>query len=153
MPQTGPEIADELLRAIAAIRRTSRRRSDRPAELAALTGAQLELARLIRRRPGVSVTDAAQELSLAANTVSTLVGQLCEAGLVVRRVDASDRRVARLELAADLQRRIDAWRDRRVVALGNAIESLSPAERQRLAETVPLLARLAEQLEAQEPLP
>jgi DNA-binding CsgD family transcriptional regulator len=53
----------------ARIRRAGRRYSGRPVELSLLTGAQLELVRLVRRRPGLSVADAAQELGLAANTV------------------------------------------------------------------------------------
>lgn len=141
------QIADELLRAVGAVRRTSRRHASRPVELSTLTGSQLELARLIRRRPGVSIAEAAQDLRLAPNTVSTLVRQLSERGLVVRQVDADDRRFARLELAADLRRKIDAWRDRRVVALGAAIGSLPAAERKQLVAALPLLARVAERLD------
>ncbi|HEY1635005.1 MAG TPA: winged helix-turn-helix transcriptional regulator, partial [Acidimicrobiales bacterium] len=69
-------MADELLTNIASIRRAGRRQAGRPVELSSLTGAQLELLRLVRRRPGVSIADAAQELRLAPNTVSTLVRQL-----------------------------------------------------------------------------
>jgi DNA-binding MarR family transcriptional regulator len=141
-------IADELLTAMASIRRSGRRHAGRPVELSSLTGAQLELARLVRRRPGVSIAEAAQELRLAPNTVSTLVGQLTEAGLLLRRVDESDRRVARLELSADIRRKIDAWRDRRVVALDAAIGGLSRRDQRGLVDAVPTLARLAEQLEA-----
>jgi DNA-binding MarR family transcriptional regulator len=148
LPRSGPEqIADELLRAIGAVRRTSRRHGARPVELSALTGAQLELARLVRRRPGVSIAEAAQELRLAPNTVSTLVRQLGEQGLLVRQRDADDRRVARLELAAELGRKIDAWRDHRLVALGAAIEALPAAGQKQLAAAVPLLARVAELLD------
>ncbi|MGH3003349.1 MAG: MarR family winged helix-turn-helix transcriptional regulator [Gaiellaceae bacterium] len=144
------EIAAELLRATGSIRRTSRRRSTRPVELAALTGTQLELARLVRRRPGISVTDAARELRLAANTVSTLVRELTDRRIVVRRVDADDRRIARLKLSEDIRRKIDDWRDRRVVALGAAVEALPAADRRRLAGALPLLARLVEHLDEQE---
>nr|WP_232320542.1 MarR family transcriptional regulator [Rhodococcus sp. WMMA185] len=44
----------------------------------------MELARLLRRRPGISVADAAAGLGLAANTVSTLARQIVDAGLVER---------------------------------------------------------------------
>ncbi|HEY1634071.1 MAG TPA: MarR family transcriptional regulator, partial [Acidimicrobiales bacterium] len=116
-------------------------------ELSSLTGAQLELLRLVRRRPGVSIADAAQELRLAPNTVSTLVRQLTERGLMLRRVHDTDRRVARLELSADIRRKVDAWRDRRVVGLGESIGRLSPEDQRSMVAALPLLARLAEHLE------
>ena len=140
--------ADTLLSTFARIRRAGRRHSGRPAELGSLTSAQLELLRLVRRRPGVSVADAARELGLAANTVSTLVRDLSEAGLLIRHVSAVDRRVARLELTAGIRGQIDAWRDRRVVALTAAIDELTDADRERLLDAVPVLERVAEQLEA-----
>ena len=69
-----------------AIRRSGRRHAGRPEELSQLTGSQLELVRLLRRRPGISVNQVADELNLAPNTVSTLVRQLVDAGFVVRRL-------------------------------------------------------------------
>ena len=98
-------LADELLAAMGARRRSGRRRAGRPEELSQLTGSQLELVRLLRRRPGISVNEVAHELNLAPNTVSTLVRQLVDAGFVVRRCQEADRRVARLDLAEDLGRR------------------------------------------------
>jgi DNA-binding MarR family transcriptional regulator len=141
-------VADGLLATFAAIRRAGRRYSTRPVELSSLTGAQLELARLVRRRPGGSIASAAEELRLAPNTVSTLVGELTAAGLLLRRVDPTDRRVASLELSPALGRKIDAWRDRRVTALGEAIHRLPDDERLRVERALPVLARIADELEA-----
>jgi DNA-binding MarR family transcriptional regulator len=140
-------VADALLKETARIRRVGRRRQGRPEELVRLTGAQLELVKLVRRTPGVSVTQAAAELGLAANTVSTLVRQLIEAGMLVRTPDPSDRRVARLELPESLARRVGAWRDRRLVALGDAIATLDPGEQTTVAAAVALLGRVADELE------
>jgi DNA-binding MarR family transcriptional regulator len=140
--------ADELLSTMASIRRTGRRVAERPAELSALTGAQLELARLVRRRPGISIAEAASELRLAPNTVSTLVRRLTDTGLMFRLVGEPDRRIARLELSADLRHRIDAWRDRRVVALGASIGRLPAGDQRLLLEALPVLGRLADQLAA-----
>ncbi len=133
---------------MASVRRTSRRRAGRPVELSALSDAQLEVVRLVRRRPGVSIAEAARELRLAPNTVSTLVGQLTAAGVMQRGADEADRRVARLELAPDIRRRVAAWRDRKVVALGTALERLARDDQRRLVEALPALGRLAEELEA-----
>jgi DNA-binding MarR family transcriptional regulator len=142
----GTALADELLAAMASIRRSGRRRSGRPVELAELNGSQLELVRLVRRRPGVSVADAAEELRLAPNTVSTLVGQLTDSGMLLRLADESDRRVARLDLAGATRRNVDAWRDRRVVDLAAAMARLPAPDRRRLEEAVPALSRLADLL-------
>jgi DNA-binding MarR family transcriptional regulator len=141
-----PALADELLATMASIRRSGRLVAGRPVELSALTGSQLDLVRLVRRRPGVSVTEAAGELRLAANTVSTLVRQLSDAGLLSRTADDSDRRVARLELTAAMQRKVDALRDRRVAMLTAAMARLSPADRRRLVGALGVLERLAGRL-------
>jgi len=137
-----------LLSTIARIRRAGRRQAGRPAELRSLTGAQQELLRVVSRRPGVSVADAAAELRLAPNTVSTLVGSLSQQGLLVRGVSESDRRVVRLELSGVIREQIDAWRDRRVVALAAAVGALPLGEQERLLEATAIMADVAELLDA-----
>lgn len=136
-------LADQLLAAMSDIRRSCRRAGERPAVLLALSGAQLELVRLVRRQPGISVAQAAQQLNVAANTVSTLVGQLTEAGLVDRRPDESDRRVARLALTPEARDRVEAWRDRRTAVLAAAMGRLAPGERSELERVVATLGGLA----------
>ncbi len=140
-------LADRLLGALSLVRRNGRRLAARPVELAPLTGAQLELVRLVRRRPGTSVAEAAAELHLAANTVSTLVGQLVEEGLVERLTDATDRRVARLQLRPEIRRKVDAWRDRRMMKVADAISRLPAADRRSLLRAATVLERLAGELE------
>ncbi len=140
-------VADALLTQTARIRRVGRRRQGRPQELERLGGAQLELVKLVRRSPGVSVAQAAAELGLAANTVSTLVRRLSDDGMLVRTVDPADRRVARLKLPEELARRVGAYRDRRMVALGAAIATLEPDEQATVAAATALLARVADELE------
>jgi DNA-binding MarR family transcriptional regulator len=145
-----PASPEDLLEAVAAIRRAVRRRVGRPVELSVLTGAQLELVRLLRREPGVSIADAAARLRVAPNTVSTLVGQLADAGVLERRTDEVDRRVVRLTLNPGIRRRVDAVRDRRVDALGEAMSRLSPEERRLVDEATPVLLRLADELQNEE---
>jgi DNA-binding MarR family transcriptional regulator len=138
-------LADRLISTMASIRRSGRL-VGRPAELAELTGAQLDLVRLVRRRPGISVAEAAAELRLAPNTVSTLVRQVTSAGMLVRRTDNTDRRVARLELTADMAAKVGRFRDRRVALLASAFAELRPADRQRLEAAIGLLQHVAARL-------
>jgi len=141
------DLADQLLEAMARIRRANRRHGRRPVELSSLSSAQLEFVRFLRRHPGASVAEVATELALAPNTVSTLVRQMVEAGIVTRSVDGRDRRVARLTLAGDIARKVDAWRDRRVVSVASAIDQLTAADVRRLSESAAVLAMLADRLE------
>jgi DNA-binding MarR family transcriptional regulator len=138
--------SDDLLDALGAFRRTLRRHVGTPLS-PPLTGAQVELVRVVRRDPGTSVAEAAEKLGVAPNTVSTLVSQLSDARVIVRRVDDDDRRVARLDLAPDVRKKVDAWRDRRVVVLTQALNRLSQSDRRRLDEAVPVLERLVRELD------
>lgn len=137
---------DELIDALSALRRALRHGSARPSELAALTGAQLELVRLVRRSPGISVAEAATALRVAPNTVSTLVRTLTDRRVLVRHADAHDRRIGRLELAPGVRRKVEAWRDRRSDVLANGLAALSEGDRKKLAAAVPVLDKLAEEV-------
>jgi DNA-binding MarR family transcriptional regulator len=142
--------ADDLLSVMASIRRSGRLLAGRPVELSTLTSSQIDLVRLILRRPGVSVTQAAEELRLAPNTVSTLIRQLSDQGLLIRRIDDQDRRVARLDLTPGMRRKVGAFRDRRVATLVGAMTQMSAKDRGRLADAVAILEELAGRLEEQE---
>jgi DNA-binding MarR family transcriptional regulator len=132
-----------MLDAMASLRRALRQVGGRPAELSALTGAELELVRLLRKRPGLSVAQAAQELRVAPNTVSTLVGRLAASGKVVREVDGTDRRVARLDLDPEVRRTLGAWRDRKTLTFSESLALLPSEDRERLDDFLAVLERLA----------
>ena len=136
-------LADDLFTAVGQLRRHGRRLGGGPFPAGALSGAQVELVRLVRHRPGLSVAEAAAELALAPNTVSTLVGQLAEAEVLTRVTDPQDRRVARLALTAPAKERVERWRDRRAAATAAAIADLDLSERAALERAVPIIARLA----------
>jgi DNA-binding MarR family transcriptional regulator len=137
-------VADALFAAIGVLRREVRRAVGRPWPLQSLSGSQVELLRLIRRQPGVSVADAATELGLAPNSVSTLVGQLNDAGLIRRTPDPADRRVARLTLTSAARRYTDAWRDRRSAVAASAISQLTARDRVLLESALPVLDKITD---------
>jgi DNA-binding MarR family transcriptional regulator len=139
-------LAGEVLAAISAVRRVTRRaaRSAWRAEL--LPPAQSELLQLAAARPGISVAEAAHELRLAPNTVSTLVGRLTAAGLLGRTRAASDGRSVELTVTGSGALRIAEWRDLRADLAGQALDRLTAGDRQALADAVPALLRFAANL-------
>jgi DNA-binding MarR family transcriptional regulator len=136
-------LAEELPDAISSVRRAVRRQTGPMEEVAHLTTAQVQLVRVVRRRPGTSVAEAAAELGVAPNTVSTLVRQLVEAGVVTRRNDPGDRRVARLALAPPVADGLGVWLEKRSAALAEALAGLTAADREALASVLGPLSRLA----------
>ncbi|HEY7324192.1 MAG TPA: MarR family transcriptional regulator [Streptosporangiaceae bacterium] len=139
--------AGDLLAAISLVRRTARR-AVRQAWAEPLPPAQSELLRLAASRPGITVAEAAHELQLAPNTVSTLVGRLTAAGLLVRGRGASDGRTALLTATEQGQSRLAAYRDLRAELAGLVLARLPAADRRALAAAVPALLRLAEGMAA-----
>ncbi len=140
--------AGDLLASISLVRRTTRRAVRQAWHAEPLPPAQSELLRLTASRPGISVAEAAHELQLAPNTVSTLVGRLTAAGLLARGRGACDGRTALLTATEQGQSRLAAYRDLRAELAGLALARLPAADRRALAAAVPALLRLAEGLAA-----
>src|ERR1700759_731173 len=122
------QLAEQLYGAIGQLRRRVRRIGSRPFPGSPPWTAQLELIRLVRRTPGLSVADAADGLGVAPNTVSTLVRQLVEAGRLEKARDPADGRVVRLRLTPDTRRRVEQWLDRRTAVTADAIAGLPAAD-------------------------
>ncbi|WP_432992724.1 MarR family winged helix-turn-helix transcriptional regulator [Dactylosporangium sp. CA-233914] len=147
------DLAEALSAELNGVRRVLRRRVRAGFAVPALTGSQVELLRLVEAEPGTGVSAAAAQLHLAGNSVSTLVNQLTEAGLLRRERDPADRRSARLFLTESAAARLKAWREARVSLLAGALDGLDADERQALASAVPVLARLAGLLADDKSLP
>ena len=142
-----PDLAAELMGAISSIRRIARRAVWPAFAGEPLPPAQSELLRLAAARPGLSVADAAHELRLAPNTVSTLVGRLTAAGLLERTRAVSDGRSVRLSVTEAARQRIAGWRDLRAELSARALDRLSAGDREVIAAALPALQRFAAQLE------
>jgi DNA-binding MarR family transcriptional regulator len=140
--------AAELLAAIGAVRRSARRVVRHAWATEPLPPARGELLRLVAARPGIGVAEAAQELHLAPNTVSTLVGKLADEDLLRRERSAPDGRSVRLAVTGKGQARIEEFRDLRAELAGRALAGLPGADRQALRHAIPALVRLAENMEA-----
>lgn len=81
-----------------------------------LPASELEVMRLLVRNPGLSVGEVAQELGLQPSNASAVVRSLITRGLLKRREDRRDARVARLVPTSRAQefrrRREAAWGER-----------------------------------------
>jgi len=149
-PATTPATtaAEAALDAAAGIRRVLRRRLRAELDLAApLRDAQLELLRHVEDQPGTGVAAAAAALHLAANSVSTLVNQLVDAGLLRREPDPADRRAVRLFLGPPAVARLARWRGARRSLLESAFAELAAPERAAIAAALPALTHLLDSLE------
>ncbi|MFE3195378.1 MarR family winged helix-turn-helix transcriptional regulator [Nocardia sp. NPDC059240] len=144
------ELLTLLFGSMGRLRRQVGRLAGRSFDEPGLSGAQSEFLRLIGRRPGMSVKEAAAELGSAANSVSTLVTGLVGAGLVVREPDPHDRRTMRLSLTPDAQRIADATRRHRHAVVADALDELTETERAQLRNGLAAMTRLTDLLHERE---
>jgi DNA-binding MarR family transcriptional regulator len=138
--------AAELLAATGAVRRVARRAVRASAYAEPLPPARTELLRLAALRPGIGVAEAAAELRLAPNSVSTMVSKLAEDGLLNRGRAATDARSVRLTITEAGAARLDQWRDIQTDVASRAIEQLPASDRQAIVAAIPVLNRLAERM-------
>ncbi|MFC8351041.1 MarR family winged helix-turn-helix transcriptional regulator [Streptomyces sp. NPDC057280] len=148
--ETFPE---ELADALVGVQRLIRRRLRREMTAPHLRGAEVELLRLVVDRPGIRISDAAKDLCLAGNSVSTLVNQLARQGYLVRETDPADRRAARLLPTPAAEARLVAWRRRRADLVRRQVAELAHADREALVAAVPALRRLADNLREEREAP
>jgi DNA-binding MarR family transcriptional regulator len=137
-------VPGDLIEILGRIRRGVRRQVRRDWPYSPLTESEVELLRLLVYRPGTRVGEAAEALGLVPNTVSTLVGRLGDAGLVVRRPDPTDARAARLELSPAARRRIADRRDRSRQVVDGAMVDLDDEDRRAIEAALPALRRLSD---------
>ncbi|MFF5497251.1 MarR family winged helix-turn-helix transcriptional regulator [Streptomyces aquilus] len=141
--ETFPE---ELADALVGVQRLIRRRLRREMPAPPLRGAEVELLRLVVDRPGIRISEAAKDLCLAGNSVSTLVNQLVRQGYLVRETDPADRRAARLLPTPAAEARLAEWRRRRADLVRRQTDRLDEADLETLAAAIPVLRRLADNL-------
>ncbi|MCP3800827.1 MarR family transcriptional regulator [Allokutzneria sp. A3M-2-11 16] len=129
------------------LQRALRRASARAAGDSALSNAKVELLLAVLRQPGISVKEVATVLCAAANTVSTLVGDLTEAGLLLRERDPANRRVVRLALTEDGRATMTDYQDQRRRIIADAAARLPAEDRADIERALPALHRLLDVIE------
>ncbi|MER6348112.1 MarR family winged helix-turn-helix transcriptional regulator [Streptomyces sp. NPDC001595] len=107
---------------------------------------QLMLLRFVAQQEGCTVREAAEALLMKPNNVSALVSQLTERGLLERRPDSDDKRVAHLHLTATSRRRLAEVRALETSHLAEALASLTDGELDALGSATGALTSLARHL-------
>jgi DNA-binding MarR family transcriptional regulator len=80
---------------------------------------------------------------VAPPTITRIVVKLEDDGLVARTVDPTDRRVSRVAITTEGERRLDHGRNRRNVWLAQRLRTFPPADRRRLEAALDVLEALA----------
>ncbi len=140
-PTTAP-----LTRAFGRISRALRYRTRAAHAALGVTDSESELLRLLRRQPAIRVQDAASELGIASNSVSTLVKQLTRLGLIERSADPLDARAASLKLSATAETWLKQMGSTREEAVARALATLDAQDQDAIEAATPALRRLADRL-------
>ena len=148
---TGTDLIAQLFNVVGRFRRQLRRSTGSGFDTTGVTQSQAEMLRLVGRQPGISVREAATELALAPNTASTLVSKLAADGLLIRTVDADDRRVGRLRLTEPAQRIADESRAARRAALSEVLDELDPGQLDSLERGLEVLAEVTRMMHERQP--
>jgi DNA-binding MarR family transcriptional regulator len=124
-----------------AILRLSRRL--RQQAVGEITASQLSALSAVAKRGEVTLGELAAIEQIAPPSMTRIAARLEEQGLLERRTDASDRRVARVVASPAGEALLAETRTRRDAFLTARLRNLTPEERSILAKAVPLLERLA----------
>ncbi|HEV7678182.1 MAG TPA: MarR family transcriptional regulator [Candidatus Dormibacteraeota bacterium] len=110
-----------------------------------ITGGQASILGAIHGHPGIGVNALAAQEGMAAASISGHIDRLEDAGLVEReRAGSGDRRRVGLRVTRSGARALEGIRKRRTAWLAQRLESLDPAELERIAAAVDGLARIPE---------
>ena len=138
--ETDPELAARLR---LAVMRLSRRLRQQVADGA--TSTQVSALATVERLGTPTLGELATSEKVRPPSMTRIVVGLEEAGLVSRRVDDDDRRVARVMLTAEGRRVLQRSRSLRTAFLARRLRRLSTPEREALGELVRLLELLVEE--------
>lgn len=138
--------AHALTDVVARLRRVLRAsiRSDYPWE--SLPMAQVELLQSLAETAPARVGDLAGRLRLAPSTVSGLISQMINAGLIQRGTDPSDRRAAVVDLSDLGRNQLTDWTAAHQRRIAAALADLDPEERDAIDAALPALTRLVDRL-------
>jgi MarR family transcriptional regulator for hemolysin len=133
MPRTG-EINVDFLFALFELQRMLRLYADKQARRYGLTRAQWAVLAKLERTEGLKQTEIADLMEMQPITLTRLIDKLCDAGLIERRSDETDRRVNRLYLTEAAKPLMAKLTTLRAEITQTALASLSNADTHRLVD-------------------
>ncbi|MEN2424256.1 MarR family winged helix-turn-helix transcriptional regulator [Streptomyces rimosus] len=139
-------IASGLTAVLPALHRAIDRRVLQDLPFPRLPDGQLALLRYVAEHDGVTVRAAADALLVKPNNVSALVTQLAAQGLLERRQDAADKRVAHLHLTAEARRRVAEVGDLVDGYLVEALHALTDGDLDAIGSALGALQGLAQRI-------
>jgi DNA-binding MarR family transcriptional regulator len=145
--ETGPGAVDSETELAARLRLAVLRLSRRLRQQVAggVTSTQVSALATVERLGSPTLGELAASERVRPPSMTKIVVGLEEAGLVSRRGDADDRRVARVMLTAEGRRVVQRSRSLRTAYLARRLRRLSDPERESLGELVRLLELLVEE--------
>jgi DNA-binding MarR family transcriptional regulator len=108
-----------------------------------ITASQLSALSVVANHGELSLGELAAIERIAPPSMTRIAARLEEGGLLERRVDAVDRRVARVAVSPAGEALLAETRTRRDAVLAARLQEFTVEERALLAKAVPLLERLA----------
>jgi DNA-binding MarR family transcriptional regulator len=138
-PVTAPALPSRLRMVVTRLARRLRQQGEAsasPTQLAALA--------TIERDGPLTLGALAAIERVRPPTITAAVGRLEERGLVRRRIDARDRRVARVEITPQGRRLLAQSRSRKTAYLERQLAALTPDERDTLERAAEILERVLE---------
>jgi len=133
MPRTG-EINVDFLFALFEVQRMLRLYADKEARRFGLTRAQWAVLAKLERTEGLKQTEIADLMEIQPITLTRLIDKLCDAGLIERRSDDTDRRVNRLYLTQASRPLMEKLAVLRSEITQSALASLSNEETHQLVD-------------------
>jgi MarR family transcriptional regulator for hemolysin len=133
MPRTG-QINVDFLFALFEVQRMLRLYADKQARSHGLTRAQWAVLAKLERTEGMKQTEIADLMEMQPITLTRLIDKLCEAGLIERRSDETDRRVNRLYLTEAARPLLAKLAILRSEITQTALASLSDAQTHQLVD-------------------
>jgi DNA-binding MarR family transcriptional regulator len=112
--------------------------------------AQVELMQVLAEHSPARIGDLAVRQRLATSTVSGLIGQMIDSGLVARAVDPADRRASVVTLTDAGHAQLTAWVEAHEQRLDRALASLNTRDRAAVRAALPALLHIAAHLEGRD---
>lgn len=139
-------MASALVAVLPALQRSLERHVGREFPHPRLPEGQLALLFLVEERAGITVRESAEALLMKPNNVSALVSQLTELGLLERRQDAADKRVAHLYPTATARERLAEARLLKEGHMARALRTLTDGDLDALGAALGALTSLSGRL-------